>query len=51
MCIRQSSPNLRIIARHDDLMFFGKLLDKVNHRVSPIWIEVEGRIIEDEETE
>ena len=51
MCIRQASPDLRIIAGHDDLMFLGKPLDKVNHRASPVWIEVEGWVIEDKETE
>lgn len=51
MCVRQSSPNLRVIARHDDLMFLGKPLDKVNHRASSVWIEVEGGVIKDKETE
>ena len=51
MRIRQSSANFRVVAGHDDLMFFGELLNEVNHRASPIWIEVEGWVIEDKETE
>ena len=51
MCVRQAYPNLRVIARHNDLMFFGKPLNEVNHRASSIRIEVEGWVIEDKETE